>query len=157
MTDRPDSRDSRFRSLFGTKVVADNNYPLSTVWSFLTTPRWYAPRWYHEGIACFLETWLSGGVGRALGGYDDMYFRSKIHENSPGSAVVGLESEGSTKDFQLGTNAYLYGTRFVNYLVMRYGCDGVLAFYNRTEGSKAFFASQFRKVFGKSLPNDWDE
>lgn len=157
MTDRPDSRDSRFRSLFGTKVVADNNYPLSTVWSFLTTPRWYAPRWYHEGIACFLETWLSGGVGRALGGYDEMYFRSKIHENSPLSTVVGLESEGSTKDFQLGTNAYLYGTRFVNYLVMRYGCDSVLAFYNRTEGSKAFFASQFRKVFGKSLPNVWDE
>ncbi len=157
MTDRPNHRDRYFRSLFGTKVIADNRYPASMLWSYLTTPRWYAPRWYHEGIACFMETWLSGGVGRALGGYDEMYFRSIVHENEPLSTVVGLESEGSTKDFQLGTNAYLYGTRFVNYLVLHYGYDKVLTFYNRTENSKAFFATQFRSVFGTHLRNAWHE
>lgn len=157
MTDRPNSRDRMFRSLFGTKVIADNDYPVSMLWSYFTTPRWYAPRWYHEGIACFMETWLSGGVGRALGGYDEMYFRSIVHENDSLSTVVGLESEGSTKDFQIGTNAYLYGTRFVNYLVMQYGCDSVLSFYNRTENSKAFFAAQFHNVFGKRLHDVWKE
>lgn len=157
MTDRPSSRERHFRALFGAKVVADNHYPMSMLWSYLTTPRWYAPRWYHEGIACFMETWLSGGVGRALGGYDEMYFRSVAHENAPMSTVVGLESEGSTKDFQLGTNAYLYGTRFVNYLVMRHGLDSVMTFYNRTDSSKTFFAAQFKKVFGKSLRKEWKE
>lgn len=157
MTDKPNRRDRRFRAFFGSKVVADNSYPLSAVWSYLTTPRWYAPRWYHEGIACFMETWLTGGVGRALGGYDEMYFRSKVHEKARMSTVVGLESEGTTKDFQLGTNAYLYGTRFVNYLVMRYGIERVLAFYNRTEDSRTFFAAQFKNVFGQQLRHVWDE
>lgn len=157
MTDRPNKRDNHFRSFFGTKVVADNNYPISMLWSYFTTPRWYASRWYHEGIACFMETWLSGGVGRALGGYDEMYFRSLVNEKNSLSTVVGLESEGTTKDFQLGTNAYLYGTRFVNYLVMHYGYNRVVAFYNRTEGSKAFFATQFHQVFGKRLRDVWNE
>lgn len=157
MTDRPNKRDRFFRSLFGAKVLADNRNPTSMLWSYFTTPRWYAPRWYHEGIACFMETWLSGGVGRALGGYDEMYFRSFIHEDDSLSTVVGLESEGTTKDFQLGTNAYLYGTRFVNYLVMHYSFDKVRSFYNRTEDSKAFFATQFHKVFGKKLRTVWSE
>ena len=157
MTDRPNARDAWWRSLFGTKVVAQTRYPLTSVWSYLTVPRWYAPRWYHEGIACCMETWLGGGVGRALGGYDEMYFRNLVAERCSLSTVVGLESEGSTKDFQLGTNAYLYGTRFVNYLAMRYGYERVIRFYNRTPGSKAFFAAQFREVFGKRLTDVWDE
>jgi hypothetical protein len=48
------------------------------VWSYVTVPRWYAPRWYQEGIACFMETWMSGGLGRAMGYYDEMYFRSLV-------------------------------------------------------------------------------
>lgn len=157
MTDRPNARDAWWRRLFGTKVVAQTRYPLTSVWSYLTVPRWYAPRWYHEGIACCMETWLGGGVGRALGGYDEMYFRNLVAERCSLSTVVGLESEGSTKDFQLGTNAYLYGTRFVNYLTMRYGYEPVIRFYNRTPGSKAFFATQFREVFGRHLTDVWDE
>ena len=70
MTDKYNRRDQQWRKLFGTKVMTDNTQPLSALWSYLCVPRWYAPRWYHEGIACFMETWLSGCVGRALGGYD---------------------------------------------------------------------------------------
>ena len=167
MTDRPSPTDRWWRSLFGGKVMANPEYPLSSVWSYLTTPRWYAPRWYHEGIACFMETWLSGGVGRALGGYDEMYFRTVVsnalanadstHWRKPLSTVVGLESDGTTKDFQLGANAYLYGTRFVNYLVLKYGYDKLIAFYNRTPESHAFFARQFKEVYGRHLRDVWDE
>lgn len=167
MTDRPSPKDKWWRSFFGNKVVANPKYPLSSVWSYLTTPRWYAPRWYHEGIACFMETWLSGGVGRALGGYDEMYFRTVMDNaltkegngqgRNPLSTVVGLESDGTTKDFQLGANAYLYGTRFVNYLVLKYGYDKLILFYNRTPESHAFFASQFKKVYGRHLREVWDE
>lgn len=157
MTDRPTAKDAAWRRLLGTKVVVNNQYPLTALWSYLTVPRWYAPRWYHEGIACGMETWLAGGLGRSLGGYDEMYFRTIVHDNERMSTVVGIESEGTTKDFQLGTNAYLYGTRFVNYLCLTYGYDRLIEFYNRTEGTSAFFATQFKKVYGRHLRDVWNE
>lgn len=155
LSDRPNKRDLRWRKVFGTKVVADNRFPLSMAWSYLTTPRWYVPRWYHEGMACFMETSMSGGIGRALGGYDEMYFRTMVQEGESFSSLVGLETEGTTRDFQMGANAYLYGTRFVNYIMMRYGWDKVAAFYNRTDSSKVFFSKQYKKVFGTLLGEDW--
>lgn len=157
MTDKSNTRDDRWRSFTGNKVVPNSDYPLSSLWSYLDAPRWYAPRWYHEGIACFMETWLGDGTGRALGGYDEAYFRTHVKDGSPLYPVVGLETEGSTSDFQQGATAYLYGTRFVNYLVLTYGYDKVVASYNRTEDSEASYARQFEKVFGKGLREVWDE
>lgn len=157
MTDRTAAPDRFWRSALGGKFVVDSQHPFSALWSYLSAPRWYAPRWYHEGIACFMETWLSGGVGRALGGYDEMYFRSIVDSGNKLYSVVGLETEGTTSDFQVGTNSYLYGTRFVNYLEYQYGLDKLLAFYNRTEDSKTLFNRQFKSVYGKSLRKVWDD
>ncbi|MCR5352092.1 MAG: hypothetical protein K6E35_06350 [Bacteroidales bacterium] len=157
MTDKYNRRDLGWRRFFGTKVETDNAHPISALWSYLSVPRWYAPRWYHEGIACFLETWLGGGVGRALGGYDEMYFRSIVNGGDKLFSVVGLETEGSTMDFQVGANAYLYGTRFVNYLTAEYGFDKLVSFYNRTADSRTFFGSQFKQVYGQPLRKVWNE
>ena len=157
MTDKYNRKDMNWRKFFGTKVGTDRAHPLSALWSYMSVPRWYAPRWYHEGIACFMETWLGGGVGRALGGYDEMYFRSIINEDDKLFSVVGLETEGSTMDFQVGANAYLYGTRFVNYLAMEYGYDKLIRFYNRTSDSRTFFGQQFKQVYGRPLRKVWNE
>ncbi len=157
MSDKANGRDRWWRNMMGNKVVCNSQYPLSAVWSYLCAPRWYAPRWYHEGVACFFETWLGSGMGRALGGYDEAYFRTNVKEDKELYSVVGLETEGSTSDFQQGTVAYLYGTRFVNYLVYKYGYEKIVRFYNRTEDSKTFFASQFKAVYGKSLHEAWTE
>ncbi len=157
MTDKYNRRDLGWRNFFGTKVATDYEQPITALWSYLSVPRWYAPRWYHEGIACFMETWLGGGVGRALGGYDEMYFRSIVGGGDKLFSVVGLETEGSTMDFQVGANAYLYGTRFVNYLVKEYGYENLIRFYNRTADSRTFFGSQFKQVYGKSLRKTWNE
>jgi hypothetical protein len=157
MTDKYNRKDLGWRRFFGTKVGTDSAHPISALWSYLSVPRWYAPRWYHEGIACFMETWLGGGVGRALGGYDEMYFRSIINGNEPLFSVVGLETEGSTMDFQVGANAYLYGTRFVNYLTYRYGYENLIRFYNRTADSRTFFGNQFKQVYGQPLRKVWNE
>ena len=157
MSDKYNRQDLGWRKFFGTKVGTDNSQPISAIWSYLTVPRWYAPRWYHEGIACFMETWLGGGVGRALGGYDEMYFRSIVNGGEPLYSVVGLETEGSTMDFQVGANAYLYGTRFVNYMVANYGYDNLISFYNRTADSRPFFGSQFKQVYGRPLREVWNE
>ena len=157
MADKYNRHDLNWRKFFGTKVGTDNAHPLSALWSYMSVPRWYVPRWYHEGIACFMETWLGGGTGRALGGYDEMYFRSIINENDKLFSVVGLETEGSTMDFQMGANAYLYGTRFVNYLAKEYGYDKLIRFYNRSADSRTFFGRQFKKIYGQPLRKVWNE
>ena len=71
------------------------------------------PRWYLEGSAVFMETWMAGGLGRAQGGYDEMVFRAMVRDNARFFDPLGLESEGTRIDFQVGVNAYLYGTRFM--------------------------------------------
>lgn len=157
MGDKYNLQDLRWRRFFGMKVGTENTHPISALWSYLSVPRWYAPRWYHEGIACFMETWLGGGVGRALGGYDEMYFRSIVDGGDKLFSVVGLETEGTTMDFQVGANAYLYGTRFVNYLASEYGYDKLIRFYNRTADSKTYFGNQFRNVYGLPLRKVWDD
>jgi hypothetical protein len=154
-TDKAAGADKFFRSLFRGKVAPTAEDPPSMFYSFLSSPRWYSPRWYHEGIAVFLETWMAGGLGRVLGGYDEMVFRTMVLEGSYFYDMVGLESEGTTIDFQVGQNSYLYGTRFVSYLASLYGPEKVLRWFNRDEGSRSYFSSQFGKVYGISLDEAW--
>lgn len=123
MADKANKKDLLYRKLLQGKIRRNEENPVSAVWSFLTTPRWYAPRWFHEGIACFMETWMSGGLGRAMGTYDEMYFRSIVDGGQEIYSLIGLETEGTTVDFQVGANAYLYGTRFITYLAYRYGTE----------------------------------
>jgi hypothetical protein len=153
--DKPTRSDRFFRGLFFGKVTPNAEAPPSMLYSYLTTPRWYAPRWYLEGYAVYLETWMNGGLGRVIGPYDEMVFRTLVRDSARIYDVVGLESEGTTIDFQVGVNSYLYGTRFVSYLALRYGNDSLLAWFNRTEGSRAYFTSQFRRVYGRSLEEEW--
>jgi len=153
--DKANAADRFYRSLFFGKVTPNPEVPLSMLYGYLTTPRWYAPRWYLEGIAVYLETWMNGGLGRAIGPYDEMVFRTFVRDSARIFDFVGLESEGTTIDFQVGVNSYLYGTRFVSYLGLRYGHDSLIAWYNRTEGSRRYFSTQFRHVYGRSLEEEW--
>ncbi len=147
--------DVAARKLFFGKVGAISDQPLSILYSYLTTPRMYAPRWYHEGMAVFLETWMSGGFGRALGGYDEMVFRTMVKEDAHFYDTVGLESEGKAIDFQVGQVSYLYGTRFISYLAYVYGPEKVLDWLVRKEGSKASLRGQFKQVYSTDLDSEW--
>ncbi len=153
--DKATASDRFFRTLFFGKVTPNAEVPPSMLYGYLTTPRWYSPRWYLEGIAVYLETWMNGGIGRAIGPYDEMVFRTLVRDSGTIYDFVGLESEGTTIDFQVGVNSYLYGTRFISYLGLRYGNDSLLAWYNRSAGSRAWFSSQFRHVYGRSLEDEW--
>ncbi|HVS64084.1 MAG TPA: hypothetical protein VMT85_11350 [Thermoanaerobaculia bacterium] len=155
--DQAAGRDLTFRRLLGGKVDPIADAPLSIFYNYLTNPRWNAPRWYHEGIAVFLESWMAGGLGRVLGGYDEMVFRSMVRDDAVFYDVVGLESEGTTIDFQVGVNSYLYGTRFMSYLAHRHGPEKLVEWTARRPGSRAHFASQFEHVFGRPLPSAWSE
>jgi hypothetical protein len=110
-----------------------------------------------EGSAVFFETWMAGGLGRAQGGYDEMVFRAKVRDGTRIYSPLGLESEGTVADFMVGANSYLYGTRFFSYLALTYGPERTVEWLRRSEDCKAFYASQFRHVFGKPLDAVWDD
>jgi hypothetical protein len=151
------SKDSGWRHFLGGKPVPLQKHPISIFYNFLTSPRNLTPRWYMEGSAVFMETWMAGGLGRAQGGYDEMVFRAKVRDHVPLFSPLGLESEGTQIDFQVGANSYLYGTRFMSYLALTYGPQKVVDWLRRGEDSKAFYSSQFKHVFGKSLDDTWDD
>lgn len=155
--DRPSSRDRLFRHLFGGKVLPIADEPESIGFFFLTTPRIAAPRWYHEGIAVFVDTWMAGGLGRAQSGYDEMVFRSMVRDGVSMYDPLGLVAEGTKIDFQVEVNSYLYGTRFMTWLARRYSPEQLIEWVSRREGSRAYYSAQFKQVFDVSLESAWAE
>jgi len=153
--DKPSPADEKARKFFFGKVAAIPEQPLSMIYSYLTIPRLYAPRWYHEGLAVFMETWMAGGFGRALGGYDEMVFRTMVHDGAYFYDTVGLESEGKAIDFQVGQVSYLYGTRFVSYLADQYGPETLIEWLKRGPETKASYRAQFKQVYGVGLDVEW--
>jgi len=147
--------DARFRHLFHGKVAVDAAHPETLLYDYLTVPRSTAPRWYHEGGAVFVETWMMGGVGRAQGGYDEMVFRAKVLEHARFFDPLGLLSKGTEIDFQAWGNAYLYGTRFMDYLALTYGPQRLTEWMWRGNGSRRYYADDFQRVFGLSLSESW--
>jgi hypothetical protein len=147
--------DRFWRTVFGGKVKETPDHPETMIYSHLTLPRRSAPRWYHEGIAVFLETWMAGGYGRAQGPYDEMVFRAMVRDSTRFYDPLGLESEGTKVDFQVGVNSYLYGTRFMSYLAYHYGPEKLIEWVARRPGSSGFYSAQFRKVFGLPLGKAW--
>jgi len=144
-----------WRRLLLGKVPVDPAHPESLLWSYLTVPRFTAPRWFHEGTAVFLETYMDGGIGRAQGGYDEMVFRAMVRDGAHIYDPLGLESRGVRVDFQIGANAYLYGTRFVTYLAYVHGPGKIIEWLRRDGESRASYADQFAQVFGMPLPEAW--
>ncbi len=155
--DVANSSDRRWRRLFGGKPRQTDRHPETILYNYLTIPRLTAPRWYLEGAAVFMETWMSGGVGRAQGAYDEMVFRSMVRDGAHFYSNLGLVSEGTSIDFQAGVNAYLYGTRFMSYLAYEYSPEQLIEWLKRGEDSERYYSKQFQKVFGKPLEAAWDE
>ena len=156
-SDRGSGRERFFRGLFGGKVRENKAHPESMIYGYLTAPRRSAPRWFHEGIAVFMETWMAGGYGRAQGAYDEMVFRAKVRDGSHFFDPVGLEAQGTKVDFMAGVNSYLYGTRFVSYVAYEYGVEKLRQWISQTDGAPSYFASQFKRIFGLSLDRAWSD
>lgn len=157
MVDKAARPDRFFRTFFGGKVIPDADDPEAVFYYFLTSPRDAAPRWYHEGIAVFIETWMAGGLGRAQGPYDEMVFRSMVLDKSRFYDPLGLVSEGTKIDFQVEANSYLYGTRFMSYLADQYSPEKLIEWVSRSDGSKAYYASQFKYVYGQNIEAAWQD
>ncbi len=155
--DNANQRDLFWRKLFGGKPAATSKHPESIFYTYLSTPRNAAPRWYFEGSAVFMETWMSGGIGRAQGAFDEMVFRAMVRDDAHFYSDLGIVAEGSSIDFQTMSNAYLYGTRFISYMALEYSPEQVIQWLSRSEDSKAYYSDQFELVFGKPLGTAWDD
>jgi hypothetical protein len=149
--------DKVFRRLFRGKVSTIKEQPETILYAYVTAPRVAAPRWYHEGIAVFSDTWMDGGIGRAQGGWDEMVFRAMVRDNAHIYDPLGLVSQGTKIDFQLQINAYLYGTRFMTWLADRYSPEQLVEWTSRKPGSSGYYATQFKKVFHRSIEDAWAE
>lgn len=153
--DQATRRDRFWRKLYCGKVQQTATNPLSMLYAYQTTPRRFSPRWYHEGIAVSMETWMGGGIGRSLGAYDEMVFRTLVHDSAYIYHMIGLESEGTAIDFQVGANSYLYGTRFFNYLGSQYGPEKLIQWVSRSEGSRRYFSKEFARLYNRPLAEEW--
>src|SRR6266849_3360460 len=142
--DLSSKEDRRWRRFFLGKVPTQSQHPETLLYSYLTVPRFTAPRWYLEGSAVFMETWMGGGLGRAQGGYDEMVFRAMVRDDAHFYDPLGLVSEGTRIDFQVGVNNYLYGTRFFTWLAYAHGPERVVAWLKRDEGSSRYYSDNFQ-------------
>ena len=156
-TDQAAPADYGARRFFRGKVLAVPEHPESILYQYLSAPRKTSPRWYLEGMAVFLETWMAGGLGRAQGPYDEMVFRAMVRDDAHFYDPLGLVAEGVKVDFQVGTNAYLYGGRFITWLAYAYSPELVTEWARRTEGSRRSYEKEFARVFGKTLNDAWQD
>jgi hypothetical protein len=156
-TDIWNDEDRRWRRLFSGKVYPKWQHPESLIYSYLTVPRFTVPRWYAEGSAVFMETWMAGGLGRVQGGFYEMVFRAMVRDGAPFYDPLGLESRGTRIDFQVGANAYLYGTRFFTWLAYAHGPEKVVRWLRRDPDSKRHWADNFRHVYGMTIEAAWQD
>jgi hypothetical protein len=150
-------KEASWRKFFGGKPKETDEHPETILYNYLATPRRSVPRWHTEGSAVFMETWLSGGIGRAQGGYDEMVFRAMVRDDAHFYSALGVVSAGTAADFQTMTTAYLYGTRFFSYLGLVYSPEQVVDWLSRGEQSDRYYGKQFERVFGKPLTTAWSE
>jgi len=150
-------QDAAWRTFFHGKPMPLQDHPESILYNYLATPRVNVPRWYLEGSAVFMETWMAGGYGRAQGAYDEMVFRAMVRDNAKFYSPLGLESEGNAVDFQVGVNEYLYGTRFMSYLGLTRSPQKLVQWLQRDDSSAPYYSTQFKRVFGESLDDAWND
>jgi hypothetical protein len=148
--------DKFWRDVLGGKPRPVDEHPETILYGYLTAPRMGVPRWFQEGIAVYMETWMAGGLGRAQGAYDEMVFRAMVRDHAHFYSPLGLVSVGTAVNFETMTNAYLYGTRFMTYLSLTYSPQKLLDWFIRSKDSKAYYADQFKQVFGITLDAAWN-
>ncbi len=155
VNDKVSKVESISRSIFS-KVAPEQNQPVTILFSLLTNYSRYTPKWHQEAIAVFLETWLSGGYGRILGNFDEMYFRTMVAENQEFPTQLKLDAVLSHNSFLLESLFYIYGARFALYLAANYGTDKLLTWFTAKPGDfYGGFKSKFKAVFGLDFDDAW--
>ena len=148
--------ESATRKIFS-KVSPEQTQPLTTFYSLLTDYSRFTPRWHQEGIAVFLETWLSGGFGRVLGSFDEMFFRCMVLDSVKFPSYIELDAKTSLTNYLLGSLYYLYGARFCSYLAIQYGQEKLIQWFREEPGDVyEGFINKFNKIYGFDFEDAWN-
>ena len=73
-----------------------------------------------------------------------MVFRAMVRDDAHFYDPLGLASRGIAGRFQVGANAYLYGTRFITYLAYTYSPEKVVAWLQARRGQQALLRRPVR-------------
>jgi hypothetical protein len=91
-----------------------------------------------------------------MGNFDEMFFRSLVDEGEIFPSALELETVEAHTSFLSETNYYLYGGRFVTFLVAKYGTEKVFQWY-KDGASFQNFKSKFADVFGMDFSDVWGD
>ncbi|GAB4297415.1 MAG: hypothetical protein Kow0098_21570 [Ignavibacteriaceae bacterium] len=157
VNDHSSDTESFFRSVFG-KVEPVQQQPVSILFSLLTNYTRFTPRWYQEAIAVFMETWMSGGYGRIMGSFDEMFFRAMVADNADFPGHIELDALTSHNSVLLQTIFYLYGTRFIAYLTYKFGSEKLIEWF-RTKPGDLYpgYLNKFEDVFETDFDVAWQD
>ena len=128
---------------------------INKVFGKIYAPNLAAPRWLIEGIATHQESKQTAG-GRLRSAIFEMYLRMAILEDAELS--IDQLSNG-IDEWPQGNVFYLYGSRFIEYIVEKYGQEAIAEFatlYGRTALAYGLNRTS-KRVMGKTLTELYDE
>lgn len=118
-------------------------------------PAAFQPTWVLEGMATYVETDKTRGVGRAQSSYFDMLMRMEV---AHGVRSINWVNQ-PTVVWPSGTIAYLYGSEFMSFVADKYGDEKLREWITRYRNYLIPWRINHnaRRVFGKPLAVLWDE
>lgn len=126
---------------------------LRTIFGRLYFPNLFQPSWLIEGLASYEETLFSdGGRGRAI--YTEMLLRTAILAGRFPTLAQGATAPDSWPGGEL---SYLYGVKFYQYLVAKYGphLPGELSQRYAGRSLPLLVDSTARVTFGSTYQEEW--
>jgi len=144
-------------SIFG-QVRANLVEPSTFPFALLTQSKRFAPLWFHEGAAVFLETWLTGGHGRIVGNLDEAYFRTLSLHKAKTLNWRTIDIETVDEAFNVN-GAYFYGARFMSWLATEHGSNNVIRWFREFQGASLTvpFGTNYKRIFGHTLDEAWHD
>jgi hypothetical protein len=132
--------------------------PESLLYSYLTVPRFTVPRWYLEGSAVFMETWMAGGLGRGAGrlrrdGVSGHGARRRAFLR-PARARLARHRASTSRS---APTPICTAAAFFTWLAYAHSPAKVVAWLRRDDGSRRHYADQFEQVFGLPLDAAWQD
>ena len=126
---------------------------LRRIFGRLYFPNVFQPNWLIEGLATYEETALSQG-GRGRSSYTEMLLRTAVLTGTFPDLSQGAVSPDSWPGGEL---PYLYGVKFYQYLVDKYGptLPGKLSQHYAGRSLPLMVDSTARAVFGSTFKTEW--
>jgi hypothetical protein len=128
---------------------------LDRAFGYLISPQYGLDTWFWEGLATHYEQALQPGTGRPAWPAWEGMFRAAVADKN----VDGGDLSALNRKLHWG-NHYVYGSRFVGWLIETYGETRLWKLIER-QGESFFFPfivnQRFRRVYGKNLSALIDE